>query len=531
MRAIALVLLAGLTALPVRGQCAAKQADADYALGMKLAHAKKWDAAAKALRAGEKLCGKQKRFAIELAGVVFEQGRDPEAAAWLRRGLRLDPKDEYANNFAGTVYYLMGNMPAALKYWNRIGRPRMNDLDFDAQLKVRLLLLDRAVAFSPAAVLEKGQYETTEKRVQALGIFPEWRIELEPRKDGSFDAEFHAVERDGFGSSRMAAVVSTLSGLPYETVYPAYYNIGREAVNLRSLLRWDEQKRRAWVEAAGPWRELPKLRWRLSADARDENWAVRRSFTGTAPVLGSLNLERQVAEASLTTYTSGRLWWTMGTEFSHRSYRSVEDGTALNASLVLPGYGLGYTVSVEGKPVDLPEQRFTVTTAAKSETARIWSSPAKLYEKLQGEALAQWYPEAKGKRWELTQEVRGGGLLGASPFDELFELGVERDNDLWLRGHIATRDGRKGSAPLGTRYLLTNSDIDRRIYGNGLIDISVGPLLDIGRMGAPTAGLSTNEWLFDTGVEARIDVLGTRVVLMWGHDLRTGSNAYFGAAR
>ena len=485
----------------------------------------------KELLAGARLCPTQKRFLIELAGVAFEQGRNAEAAAWLRRGLKLDPKDGYANNFAGTVYFLMGNVPAALKYWNRVGRPRVSALNFNSQLRVRRLLLDRAIAFSPAAVLKESQYEATEAWVTALGIFPEWRIELDPRKDGTFDADFHAVERDGMGSSRMAAAISTLSGLPYETVYPAYYNIGHEAVNLQSLLRWDAQKRRAWVEASGPWHELPEPRWQLSVDARNENWAVRRSFTGVAPVLGSLNLERQAADADVATYTSGRLWWTMGAEFSHRSYRSVEDGTALNANLVLPGYGLGYTMSAGGKPVDEPEHRFTVTAAGKSETARIWSSPAKLYEKLQGDVLSQWYPKAQGQRWEVRQRVRGGGLLGATPFDELYELGVERDNDLWLRGHLGTRDGRKGSAPLGTSYFLANSDVYRRLYDNGLIDVEAGPFLDIGRMSAPTAGLSTSDWLFDTGVEARITVLGTRVVLTWGRDLRTSSNAFFGTAQ
>lgn len=498
---------------------------------MKAARAKQWTPAEQALRAGERLCPKQKRFAIELAGAAFEQGHDAEAAKWLRRGLKLDPKDQYANNFAGAVYFLMGNVPAALKYWNRAGKPQVNALDFDPWLKVRRLVLDRAVAFSPAAVLKEPQYETTAARVNALGIFPEWRIELVPRKDGAFDAHFNAVERNGTGDGRLAAAVAVLSGLPYETVYPAYYNIGREAVNVQSLLRWDAQKRRVWAEASGPWHELPERRWRLSVDARNENWAVRRSFTGTAPVLGSLNMEREVADAGVTTYTSGRLWWSMGAEFSHRRYRSVIDGSALNANLVLPGYGLGFRMSVGGRPVDMPEHRFTVMTAATSKTARIWSNGAKLYEKLQGDALARWYPEATGRRWELEQRVRGGGLLGASPFDELFELGVERDNDLWLRGHPGTRDGRKGSAPLGTSYFLSNSDVYRHIYGNGLFDVELGPLLDIGRMGAPTAGLSTSEWLFDAGAEARITVLGTRVVLTWGRDLRTGNNAFFATAQ
>ena len=50
-------------------------------------------------------------------------------------------------------------------------------------------------------------------------------------------------------------------------------------------------------------------------------------------------------------------------------------------------------------------------------------------------------------------------------------------------------------------------------------------------MGAPTSGLSTNQWLFDTGVQAKLTVLGTNVIFTWGHDLRTGNNAFFGTAQ
>jgi hypothetical protein len=107
-------------------------------------------------------------------------------------------------------------------------------------------------------------------------------------------------------------------------------------------------------------------------------------------------------------------------------------------------------------------------------------------------------------------------------------LGVERDNDLWLRGLLGTRDGRKGSSPLGASYVLANSDFDRRLYTNGLISIHAGPLLDIGRAWAPNPALSPHEWLMSTGIQARVTVLGTGIVLTWGHDLRTGTNAFYG---
>jgi tetratricopeptide (TPR) repeat protein len=505
-------------------------AEDNFEAGMALAHLQRWKDAHAVLLAGERLCPTEKRFPIELGGVAFQEKRYPEAAEWLRRGLKLDPKDEYANNFAGTVYYLMGNLPAALEYWNRIGKPYIASLNFDSQLRVRRLLLDRAVAFSPAAVLEEPQLETTDVRVDGLGIFQTYNIVLSARQDGNFDAEFHALERDGFGS-RLAALVSTFSGLPYETIYPSYYDMGRSAINVRSLLRWDKEKRRAWVVLQAPLRDLPQHRLQFSGDARNENWAVRRSFTGSAPVLGSLNLERQTATASMDAFTTGRFQWSLGAEFSHRNYRNVVEGSALSSSLLIPGSALGFQASVQGKPLDLPVHRFTLTTSAASDTTRLWTSPTHIFEKVQGSALAHWFPQAQSNNWEIEQRVRGGGLVGTTPFDELFMLGVERDNDLWLRGHVGTRGGKKGSSPLGDRFFLANSDVYRRLYSNGLIGIEAGPLFDVGRMGAPASGLSTSQWLFDIGVEAKLTVLGTNVVLTWGRDLRTGNNAFYGTAQ
>jgi hypothetical protein len=498
---------------------------------MALAHHRQWQRARYALQAGERLCPAQKRFPEELAGVAFEQKQYPRAARWLRRALQLDPHDTYANNFAGTVYYLMGNLPAALIYWNRVNRPRIHDLNFDSDLRIRPLILGRAFTFSPHSLLTRPQFETTEARLHGLGIFPIYRISLRARPDGTFEANYHAIELNGFGSSRLQEAISILSGAPYQTIYPAYYNIHRSATNVASLLRWDCQKRRAWVAASGPLHYLPQWRWQIAFDARNENWAIRRSFTGNAPVLGSLNLQRQVATFSVTDIASGRWQWSTGAALSHRSYRNVQDGSALTPDIVLPGTELKYLLSVTGKPVDLPQRRLTVTTYARSQTARLWSQSSHVFEKLQGSARLRWFPVQDSNRWEIAQQVRGGGLLGASPFDELFMLGVERDNNLWLRGDIGDRDGRKGSAPLGTHYLLSNSGVYRRIYNNGLIHIQAGPLFDIGRIAAPTSGLASSRWMFDTGLEARITVLGTRVLFTWGYDLRTGHNAIFATAQ
>jgi tetratricopeptide (TPR) repeat protein len=511
-------------------QVSPRSADEDFESGMALARLQRWDEARTALILGHRACPKQKRFPVELAGVAFQQKKYPEAARWIQIALRLDPHDKYANDFAGTIFLLMGNLDAALRYWNRIQKPQINALNIDPQIHVRRLLLERAFVFSPQAEMRRPDFEESETRLDGLGVFPAYNIRLDARQDGKFDAEFHAIERDGFGDGWVQSLVSVFSGLPYETIYPSYFNIGGSATNFDALVRWDAQKRRAWLSLSWPMHSLPQWRSQISVDGRDENWAIRNAFKGTAPVLGSFKLKREVASGTVTSFHSARFRWTSGAEISHRTYSNVIEGSALTAELAAPGYELKHLASLHAILLHVPEHRFTLDATAGSEFARMWSSPAHLFEKLQGGATAHWLSQAEGERYEFMQRLRGGGIAGTAPVDEMWMIGVERDNDLWLRGHIGTRDGRKGSSPIADRYFLSNSDFDRSLWGNGLIRVKAGPWLDVARASAPTSGLSVRQWLVDAGVEVKLSVLGTGVVLTYGRDLRTGNNAFYGSA-
>ena len=127
----------------------------------------------------------------------------------------------------------------------------------------------------------------------------------------------------------------------------------------------------------------------------------------------------------------------------------------------------------------------------------------------------------------MQWRIRGGKTFGQTPFDELFMLGLERDNDLPMRAHIGTRHGQKGSAPLGRDYFLSNWETDKNVYSNGLLTVKVGPLLDMGKINDPSSGLGSQKWLFDTGAQTKMRVLGVSVALVYGKDLRTGNNAFY----
>lgn len=519
------------------GHASTTDADLDYYYGTALAQVGRYDDARQAFLAGRHLVPRDLRFPVELAGVAFKQKHYPDAATWLRRGLRLDPSDSYGNDFLGTIYFLQGNLPAALKYWNRIAKPKIDSVQPDHDLHIKPALLDRALAFAPQSVLRLADLETSRVRIEGLGIFPAPRFELAAQPDNRFNLVLNLQERNRWGGNVWEALLSTFSGVAYQTIYPSYYNIGGTAMNVTSLVRWDAQKRRLAADLFAPLHQNPRWRYRLGLDLRNENWDLRNSFTGVAPLLGALNLRREAASAEIDSFNSGRWDWSAAVEFSHRDYRSVVPGSTLTPALLLSGPQLKQTLQVHGVVLREPEHRFTLDARASSDLARIWSQPGHAFAKLQGSVLAHWLPRAEGDDYETQWQVRGGGTLGQPPFDELYVLGMERDNDLWMRAHIGTRDGRKGSAPLGRRYFVSNSELDKNLYGNGLITAKLGPFLDTGKITDPadnagSQSLASATWLWDAGAQAKLRVLGVGVTFVYGKDLRTGNNAfYFTAGR
>src|SRR6202011_5537616 len=97
----------------------------------------------------------------------------------------------------------------------------------------------------------------------------------------------------------------------------------------------------------------------------------------------------------------------------------------------------------------------------------------------------------------VRARLRAGATLALVPLDELFQLGVERDNDLWLRGHAGTSGGRKGAAPLGRRYFLVNWDMDKNVYSNGLFTVKLGPFVDSGKITDAAGLFGAGECLLD----------------------------------
>ena len=508
---------------PVQPRSAAL--DLDY--GIALAHLNQPSQAESVLLAGRRLAPADPRFPVELAGIAFQQKRYPLAARLLGQALRFEPNDDYANNFLATVYFLQGNLEAALKYWNRLGKPQVAAVREDPVPRLSPALLDHAFAFSPAAVLTRPQLETSRARLDGLGVFSHFHFELIPQPDGRYNLVFRNQERNGFGGGKLQALILSLRGLPFLQVNPAYANLHGQAINFSSMYRWDPQKRRIFAQVSGPLFQAASFRWDVFTDLRNENWALRNSFMGIAPVLAGFNLRSEVANLQLDAYPNGRLAWSAAAAVSHRNFRSVFPGAVLTPQMLASGYQLSQQAALTATLLSLPGHRFTLTAGAASRAARLWSPTPQSFQQLTGSIGWHWQPRPFGHDYETRQDLRAGRTFGQPPFDQLFILGLERDNDLPMRAHIGTRDGIKGSAPLGRNYLLQNWEMDKNLYSNGLVELQLGPFLDVGRITDPGTQLGSHKSLWDTGAQAKVRVLGVGLVFSYGKDLRSGNNAFY----
>src|SRR5690349_2463406 len=446
----------------------------DFIRGMSFARMEKWDQAKLAFEAGARKSPRDSRFPVELAGVAYKQKDFSLAKKNLETALRLNPAEAYANEFLATIYFLEGNLEAALKYWNREENPRLKDIAFEPSLKLNETLRNRALAFNAPQVLTGDALFTTEARLDNLGIFSSRRIELTPADSGSHDLTLQLAERNLWGDSKAERIVSLFSGLPYATVYPELYNLGHDAVNLTSFARWDAQKRRLFAAIPLPVYGDPSLRLRFYSDARNENWNLSQTLSGAVNPLTDLNLRRVAVGAEFHAVLNGRGSWSAGAEAANRNFRNVSALSAHEPFFTGGNSFVGW-IGAQRTLIRVPERRFTLDSSAEARAGREFATGLGAFVTTRGSLQAHWFPRAKGDDYEMRVQIRTGATAGKVSLDELFQLGVERDNDLWLRGHAGTADARKGAAPLGRRYFLANWEMDKNIYENGLFTVKLGP--------------------------------------------------------
>lgn len=502
------------------------EADLQLLRGLALAQMKRWEEAGKAFEVGLLRHPRDVRFLVELAGIAYREKQFAKAERYLRRSLAINPADDYANDFLASIYFLQDNLEAALKYWNRTDKPKLSDLGLEPPPKLNPLLLDHTFAFSRGSTWSRDQFLKTEALLESLNIFPRMRFDLGAQPDGSFDLTFHGSERSAWGITKLDGLLSLLRGLPYQSVYPEFYDLGGRGLNWRSLVRWDDEKRRVSTEIAAPIGENPAMRYRVYLQGLNENWNLTNTIAPSS--LAGVNLEKAIAGVGIQNIVGGRWQWGAGAEYSYRKFKSLLGIPAQAGPFFTNGSAIAVRSKIQRSLVRFPQDRFTVDSSATGEIGTFFGGPLNRYARIQGSLQAHWFPESRGDDFETQSSLRAGRTFGNVPFDELFILGFDRDNDLWMRGHPGLRDGEKGNAPLGRNYVLVNAETDKIVYRGTFFIVKAGPFLDSGDIYDPSGYFGSSRWLWDTGIQGKIRVLGSfEFVLGYAKDLRSGQNSFF----
>ena len=506
-------------------------ADLELNRGLALAKMGSFSEAQRTFEAGHAGHPRDARFLEEMAGIAYHDKRFAPATKDLQRALVLDPQDTYASNFLAAIYFLQGNLEAALKYWNRAGKPKLSDLTYDPVPQLDPLILDRAFKFSPGAVWTRNEYLTTHAELEQLNLFPHMFYELQAQQDGAFKLAWHASQEPSWRDMRWQSAVSMLRGLPYLSVYPEFYNLNRRGLNWLSFFRWDDNKRWLSTGVAWPLEENPKYRVRFYFAGRNENWNISNTLNPIAPFRAEFNMRRIVTGAEVASIENWRWGWKVDGEYSYRDFRSLAGIPAQAGEFFTDSSGMDLRAGVHRSLIRFPERRFSLDGSANGEAGKFFTNPLGKYERLQGSLAANWFPRAQGDDYQTSTMLRAGKTFGQVPFDDLFMLGFDRDNDLWMRGHNGLIDGKKGNAPLGRNYVLSNSDVEKVVFHDGFVQVQVGPFLDTGNIYDPTQFFGSRKWLTDTGLQARVKVLGNfSFVLGYGKDLRSGANTFYSMA-
>src|SRR5574340_1034436 len=178
-------------------------ADTLFYRGLALAHLERWPESERTFESGRMRYPRDARFPVELAGLAYRRKEFAPAKTLLRGALTLEPENQYANDLLASIYLLEGNTEAALKYWNQIGKPQLSDLIFEPRPHLKPILLDRAFLFSRGAVWKRSNFLATRAKLDALGMFPAQRFDLEPQADGTFALDFSSAERRAWRDSQI----------------------------------------------------------------------------------------------------------------------------------------------------------------------------------------------------------------------------------------------------------------------------------------------------------------------------------------
>lgn len=499
--------------------------DAQLYLGIALAGEGNRNRALDVLDEGATLYPGDSRFHDEIAGIHLARRNVDLAMEALERALETNPADAYATDLLASIRLSQGDVRAALDIWNARGQPEVDRITQNFAPGILDRTVPNALAFEPGDTLRFAAWETTETRLFASRLYSNVALELEPSpRDETFNV---VVRTSAQGNARNDILFDLVRGLPRRTTYLDYWNIGTTGVSWRGAWRWDEERRmlrgRLYVPLPLPW--LPVVE--LSDTWRNERWnlagSVGEEFTSEAEFHYKVNS----MAVSMEVTPHFRLAFSGGFEFRNRDATGTLDGLGMddrNSGV----FSLGTRI----RPV---EGRYRNQLRLEAFAAR---------DSIIGEYDFHGMTAAVLNRIDLGESgrtvfdfaVSAGTLRGDAPVDHYFVLGLGDITPHELRGHEAADGGRYGQAPMGTDFVLVNTDVEHRLLTVPLFNALSIPYVHVNSMVFFDAArtfdrrriFTQNVWYKDIGVGLKFETPTAAFTVLYGRDLVGNANTFYG---
>jgi len=501
-------------------------ADTFLYLGIAYRHMKEYPKAEDTFHEGSQRFPTDARFHVELANLFLENNDIDAAQAELQQVLQIDPTNNYASDELATIDMSRGEVQSALRSWNKSGRPYIDDILHNYYLNFGSWVVREGVTFHPANTLRYSQWKTTEARLFATDNFANVGLEVEPTR---VPDQYNAVVRTTSKTNSLADFLfNAIKGSPVQIAYMDVWNIGNSGINFNGNYRWDANLRRA---AGGfkiplPIAGLPILE--IGQLWRSEQWDMSNTLEPAFQPDSQFLYKATAVGFQFKQIPNYRVEWNAGYQYRNRAARGNIPQLMLNSqnSGILSA-GLSLRLVDRKYQNRLYLQGFGARPAFGG-SARFTGGVAELNNR---------YTFSKDSRMYFDWTLKGGTVRGSVvPIDNYFLLGMNYSPLNLMRGHVASEGGKYGNGPLGTEFVLANTDVERKLatipFFNTLnipfITVKWELFFDTGKTWDRNHVVQPSKLLLDTGGGLRFETPTHSFNLVYGKSLRDGNNVFYG---
>lgn len=473
----------------------ASSSEASFLLGLALAKQERWSDAERELERAVRLRPGYAVAHAELAGVYFKQDRREKARASLQTALKLDPQNSYARSFLAILSYLQDRRLEALHHWNLLGEPIVAQIEVAASEDTASKLVESLFRFNEAEVLDRGQLLQAYWVQNRFGLGPRFGWRLDPQPGERWNLRIDLPPGNDSFSNKTGFLIENSSRAVFNREVGLGLRDGRGR-RLAGGVRWDAPRKRGGASAWFPFLSSSSDLLRLGFDVRDEDWSHTDSGTEygyrTEKVFGAY--EWLMSERRSLAFHGG---------YQRQEFRFGGDDGGLPQSPHLLAAGLEWN-QLWG--LDAGENARLSWMARFDAFSPVAGAAGPSHRMMSGLGIDWTVARKTETRMRLSLQ---GGVSGRDlPLDHYFLFGIGPDARLPLKAHPELRAGRRGNSPMGRDFVLLGSELGRRLWRWGVLEVGGFVFSDTAFVSGRPFLTGAGEWFQDVGMGVRFRVFG-----------------------